>query len=92
MSQDHSGELDLSGLSKREQQRQKLLAALDPDAASEKFKKQGGVVIATNLDRAFKKRCNDEEKIELGNVEYDEKDNEQYDFGEEHDKFEVCLN
>ena len=55
----------MSGLSKREQQRQKLLAALDPDAASEKFKKQGGVVIATNLDRAVKNSFLDKVRTHL---------------------------
>ncbi|CAO4373461.1 unnamed protein product [Caenorhabditis nigoni] len=89
LKQDHSEEMDLSGLSRKEQLKQILLAQPDPDADPSKFKKQGGVVIATNLDHAFKKKCRDKKDIELGDVEYDEADNEQYDFGEEYDQFET---
>ncbi|UMM27759.1 hypothetical protein L5515_010913 [Caenorhabditis briggsae] len=81
--------MDLSGLNRKEQLKQILLAQPDPDADPSKFKKQGGVVIATDFDHAFKKKCRDKKDVELGEVEYDEADNEQYDFGEEYDQFET---
>uniref|UniRef100_A0A1I7T464 Cadherin domain-containing protein n=1 Tax=Caenorhabditis tropicalis TaxID=1561998 RepID=A0A1I7T464_9PELO len=99
----HSQELDLKGLSLREQKNELIFAEPDPDAESSKFKKRGGVLIATDLNRAVSKirflsvrnrfsvQKNDKTKkndVEMGPVQYVETDNEQYEFGDDQDQFE----
>ncbi|CAL2039969.1 unnamed protein product [Caenorhabditis brenneri] len=80
---------DLDQMIRKAEFNRKRFDQPDPDAESSKFQKRGGVVIATNLDRAFKKKFVEEENNEVeGSVRYVEADNEQYDFGDDVDKFE----
>lgn len=44
--------MNITQLHEKEQKREALFAENDPDAESSKFKKKGGVLLATNLDEA----------------------------------------